>query len=187
MATKHVPPTIARPLLLVIDIDGVLGNFMRAVQKILGPVVHNQYSLEKSYPNVPPERIREIVSDPETYRNLQCIPGSRPGIRKLREAGHHLFVVTARPLDSENITKEWVWQNFRGDFDDVRIVPFEQKAKIIKLMNPDVALDDSPAQLLGLTELGVRAICYTQPWNLDLDRRIPRVFSWKEFRHVLGA
>lgn len=177
--------------LVVLDIDGVLADFMGKVQSILGPPADpHAYSLHEAYPNAH-GRVDEIVADPETYCDLRPIMGARPGVRKLHDSGLHMAVVTARPKSDrmKQVTIFWISKYFRGDFVSVDVVGWEEKAEFIKAMNPWLAIDDAPFHLEKMRNLGITVVAFDQPWNhtMKFTKPIPRLYSWRETRMILGV
>ncbi len=111
-------------------------------------------------------------------------------IKKLKEDGHKLYIITARGLagpDVKNIeirdkmrntVKNWLDKNDIV-YDDL-IFTTEDKSQAIRDKKIDIMIDDSPYNLRDLSKI-TKMICYDWPYNRDVNNEnIYRCYNWDE-------
>ena len=111
-------------------------------------------------------------------------------IKKLKEDGHKLYIITARGLagpDVKNIeirdkmrntVKNWLDKNDIV-YDDL-ISTTEDKSQAIRDKKIDIMIDDSPYNLRDLSKI-TKMICYDWPYNRDVNNEnIYRCYNWDE-------
>lgn len=111
-------------------------------------------------------------------------------IKKLKEDGHKLYIITARGLagpDVKNIeirdkmrntVKNWLDKNDIV-YDDL-IFTTEDKSQAIRDKKIDIMIDDSPYNLRDLSKI-TKMICYDWPYNRDVNNEnIYRCYNWNE-------
>lgn len=110
---------------------------------------------------------------------------------------NQLFVISGRSLNLKEKTKEWVNKYFPGCISEVHLVnqyPREgeekfslKKHELAKQLNCTISIDDDPNLAIKLSELGVKVILFTQPWNEKtyLNGSIKRVNNWDEVLKLL--
>ena len=116
-------------------------------------------------------------------------------IKKLKEDGHKLYIITARGLagpDVKNIeirdkmrntVKNWLDKNDIV-YDDL-IFTTEDKSQAIRDKKIDIMIDDSPYNLRDLSKI-TKMICYDWPYNRDVNNdNICRCYNWDEiYEHI---
>lgn len=175
-------------LKIVLDMDGVIADFCGAIIEAFGhpPKDSAGWDWNDWYPGDMElqERARAFTKNPESYRNLQPLPGARKSIRKIAQAGHPLYIVSARPKGAQEITEAWVHKYLRGDIKEVHTVGTSQKVHFIEEMHPHLVVDDRPEIIKSLQELGIPVVIFDQPWNVDkVDG--PRAYGWTHLRKVV--
>ena len=111
-------------------------------------------------------------------------------IKKLKEDGHKLYIITARGLagpDVKNIeirdkmrntVKNWLDKNDIV-YDDL-IFTTEDKSQAIRDKKIDIMIDDSPYNLRDLSKI-TKMICYDWTYNRDVNNEnIHRCYNWDE-------
>jgi len=187
----------AQHLKIALDLDGVIADFHGKLIEECGPPVSMAgWGWKTWYPrrttirgfqsflawtkDKPWEKAERMSRDPETYRWLQPLPGARKGVRTLAQAGHTLFIVTARPKGCEDVTITWVKKWLRGDIADVVVVgSTDEKVKFLKSINPHVFLDDNALTIVKARLEGLYSVVFTQPWNMKVEP--PRSDGWRHF------
>ena len=120
-----------------------------------------------------------------------AIQGASENIKKLKEDGHTIFIITARkfatPDDNceqeikekmKKTVKEWLIKN-KIEYDYV-IFSKEDKSKNIIENDIDVMIEDSPNNLKNLSKL-TKMICYDWPYNKGIENdNIYRCYNWNE-------
>ena len=174
----------------VLDIDGTICDFNVAAVRKFGICDESLYSLELRWPGREDE-IRKFVSNPLNYLLLRPIDFSWWGVYFLKAIGYKIVVVTARPpgLGMWLVTRFWLWFHELA-IDKLIVTDFKSKAKLIESLNPDVAIDDSPAQIVALIGSTIKnVVVFTQPWNKRLEfEGCSRLNGWRAlpFSSVLG-
>lgn len=120
-----------------------------------------------------------------------AIQGASENIKKLKENGHTIFIITARkfatPDDNckeelkekmKETVKEWLAKN-KIEYDYI-IFSKEDKSKNIIENDIDVMIEDSPNNLKNLSKL-TKMICYDWPYNKGIENdNIYRCYNWNE-------
>jgi hypothetical protein len=99
-------------------------------------------------------------------------------VRWMREQGHRFrhLALTARPLPTAGVAAEWVFRHFSEYIRCYGVVPSRldpdapqydrDKAGFLRWFGEaDYFLDDSEANVAAVSELGVKALLFPQPWN----------------------
>lgn len=171
---------------LVIDIDGVLADFHGALIEAVGPPQSQDgWGFEDWYTEqAQVDKANAFTANPESYRNLRPIPVSKKTVQAMDRAGWCLIVVTSRPKDAEDVTREWLRRNFRGCFDQIHVVGSSaEKIELIRTLNPHMVVDDNQKTIEALRQAGIPAIVFAQPWNWKCDP--PITSGWTHFRKVM--
>ena len=106
-------------------------------------------------------------------------------INGLAAEGHEIFYITSRPKHYCQQTRDWVKaqgfpvkdENFFCGMAD------HEKIQIIQSLELDYYVDDKPAVLETLAELGTKVIVKNQSYNQQID--LPRLVDWCEFKDLL--
>lgn len=120
-----------------------------------------------------------------------AIQGTSENIKKLKEDGHTIFIITARkfatPDDNceeeirekmKKTVKEWLAKN-EIEYDYV-IFSKEDKSKNIIENDIDVMIEDSPNNVKELSKL-TKIICVDWPYNKGIENdNIYRCYNWNE-------
>lgn len=134
-------------------------------------------------------------------KNNPVIPGASENIKKLREDGHEIFIITARWLtamdakiyvDQEaketgermrNVVKAWLAKN--NIIYDHIIFSGENKEMSILENHIDVMIEDSPSNLMQLSKL-TKMICMDWPYNRNIKNdSIKRCYHWNEIYQAI--
>lgn len=105
-------------------------------------------------------------------------------IQKLKEDGHHIYIITSRHFSEENseegekmrnITKQWL-QKHNIFYDDIYFV--NDKTKPIQKLNIDIMIEDSP-ETIPIFVNYTHVLCFDCRYNRHLHHpNLTRVFSW---------
>ncbi|MGM9950525.1 MAG: hypothetical protein ACI33P_10360 [Lysinibacillus sp.] len=106
-------------------------------------------------------------------------------INGLAAEGHEIFYITSRPKHHCRQTRDWVKaqgfpvkdENFYCGMAD------HEKIQIIQTLALDYYVDDKPAVLETLAELGTKVIVKNQSYNRQIN--LPRLVDWCEFKDLL--
>lgn len=136
------------------------------------------------------EAIKKIYEFSETdhFVKINPVAGSLNAIKKLKENGHELFVITGRQNEIIKKTEEWIEKHFPEVFSGIHFAnsygftgqPLKKSA-ICSQLNIEIMIEDDIDHAKDLAEAGIRVFLFDQPWNQnDLEKDVERVFSWEE-------
>lgn len=114
---------------------------------------------------------------PEWYlSNLSPVEGSQRGLRELRANGYEVWIVTHRPAETHQLTKDWL-EKCGFEYDKfVEQVP-ENKGKVPGA----VLVDDYHQHVLDAAQVGKQGILMDHPYNCDPSHESVRVAnSWND-------
>lgn len=110
--------------------------------------------------------------------------GTPEGMRRLREAGHRLHIITDRffgaPGASEDLTKRWL-ARYGIPYDTLTF----SADKTCKWT--DIMIDDKPENYDSLEAAGTVAVLHNRPWNHDDDDGRRRVYSFTHFVNLVES
>lgn len=170
---------------IAVDIDGVLANFEGKFCEDFGDENRHLYSLEDRYPQLDPQLIREYVSNPENYRDLEPIFGGALFCHQAKQRGWKVLLLTSRGRATKEVTVSWL-KKYSIEYDDL----FFAKNKLDGLedynaLNPtqkvSVVVDDSPNVLNELYPY-YYTVAWSQPWNNN--PRCGHGLSWYDFENM---
>lgn len=123
------------------------------------------------------------------------IVGTKENIKKLKEDGHKLYIITARWLASPKTEKQFgesdllrekmrttvkQWLKKNDIVYDEIIFSEEDKSSHIREKNIDIMIEDSPQNLKQLSKL-TKMICYNWDYNKGIENKnIYRCNNWDE-------
>lgn len=126
----------------------------------------------------------------EILRNLNIKAFARDVIKKLKEEGHKIYLITARwdmPNDNiEEITKKWL-SDKDVEYDEL-IINASDKLQIAKEKKIDIFIDDSfknCKDIANNTDAKVYIMNSSVNGKLE-DEKIRRVFSWPEIYDLIN-
>ena len=187
-----------------IDIDGVLQNVYKFSTEEGSKYCeqNNKRSLINPYNNETPEMFGwDEETDTDFWvKNIfeyakfgEAITKASENLRKLKNDGHKLCIITARWLASgeknslfngnvgekmRNTVKQWLAKN-NIIYDNI-IFSEEDKSSHIIENNIDIMIEDSPNNLEQLSRI-TKMICVDWPYNRDIKgENIYRCYNWDE-------
>ena len=110
-------------------------------------------------------------------------------IKKLKEEGHRIYLITARwdmPNDNiKEITKEWLEKN-QVEYDEL-IINASDKLKLVQEKDIEIFIDDSFNNCKTIANnSNAKVYMMTSRVNGNLeDKKIKRVFSWPEINDLI--
>ncbi len=183
---------------IAIDIDEVLGQFMKALIEFHNSEYKTNLKLEDFFSynfwniwgGTKEKAIKKVYNFHKTnyFKNIIPVKDSQESIKKLKE-GNELFIITSRQNDVIEETKEWIKKNFPNIFSDIYFTNhFSQngtsktKKEICDLLNIDILIEDSLEYSLECIKPNRKIFLLDYPWNKNnnLPKEITRVYSWKE-------
>lgn len=174
---------------ILVDMDDTIEQLLRAWirgvnEKYGRNAVYEDFKtwdVSAPYPGLTKEQVYDIILQPGFWRTVEPIPGAAEGLRRLMEAGHRIYIVTATPFQSvsEKMT-DLLFKYFPFlTWDQVIITANKQ------LIRGDVLIDDGVHNLEGGDYV---KILMTAPHNLSYNAEangMIRVHSWAEIVEVI--
>lgn len=166
-----------------IDIDGVVADFVGAANK--------WFSVKSNHPPIPADcwdwylkypggvelgdRLFVDAVNEGLYLRCKPVPGALDALYVLRKANHDLTFITYRKgATAEKDTRAWLK---RWHYGDVPVVFTKDKGEVPW----ELHLDDHPETVVDLRSRGRSAVLFAQPWNEQLQNRVPTVRGWGDF------
>lgn len=172
-------------MIIGVDVDNVIVTLCKAVLDVhyedtgerLEVSDIKDYYIEKFVSPQYRPNFYKIFLDKRVWKRVELLPGCVETIRKLHDAGHQIFFVTA--TEPENITKKAGFLQRTFPFIDVRKHFISTHCKqMIKL---DVLIDDYQSNIIGAD---YKAIMFDYPWNRNIDEdkylNMFRVRGWQD-------
>ena len=181
-----------------IDLDEVLAELLSAVIEYHNfayktAFTKNQFRSHlywKTLDGTKDEVIRKVRDFYKTdyFKNVKPVAGAIKALPILKQ-DNDLFIITARPNEILEDTKEWVDRYFPNLFSGIYLANhFPQsgasiaKSQICDELEIEVMIEDSIESALDCAGLKRRVLLFDCPWNqqAELPSGISRVLSWKE-------
>lgn len=121
---------------------------------------------------------------------------AREVIRKLKNEGHEIFIITARWLTNEDTkrgmqmrkrVKRWLKKN-KVDYDQLIFSKAKGESKTQEMLDYkiDVMIEDNPNNIKELSKI-VPIICYHTHYNQDCDiPNVTRCYSWYDIYNSIN-
>ena len=138
--------------------------------------------------------------EPDILRGYEETPGAAKAVNEWVAAGHNVSIITGRPSDSFEVSREWL--DVHG-LSDVRLFCLDKygREQLIKnsefnltmddyyKMSFDYAVEDSPSAFKFFGHLpNVKVLVFDRPWNRECEfpgDNYRRCFDWKEIRKII--
>jgi 5'(3')-deoxyribonucleotidase len=177
---------------IAVDVDGVLadhvGHILSVLKRDYGLKVTSSQIKTWDFPvgdTTFGTILRRAQKLPDFVVTTPVVPGARAAMRKL-SATYYVAIVTARPPESTDATRQWLHANG---------FPFDDFANLSEgtkhgTFNPcDLLIDDYKLNVVEyLRNTDGRAILFSRPWNADhaglesyvAARRLRAAADWQE-------
>ena len=183
---------------IAIDIDEVLGQFLSALieyhnnkydTKFTEEDFHS-YNFWNVWGGTKDEAIEKVYNFNRTvsFKNIEPVGGAKKSINELKEK-NELFIITSRPQDTKENTKEWLEKNFPNTFSKVYFTGdfvndghLKTKKEICDDLDIDILIEDSGNYANDCTNSKRKVFLFNKPWNKDITIKegVIRINSWKE-------
>lgn len=183
---------------IAIDIDEVLGQFMKSLIEFHNSEYKTNYKLEDFFSynfwnvwgGTKEQAIQKVYNFHKTnyFKEIKPVEDAQESVKKLRE-NNELFIITSRQNDVMEETKKWIEKNFPKTFTNIYFTNhFSQNGKsktkkeICELLDVDILIEDSLEYSLECIRPNRKIFLLDYPWNKSdsLPKEITRVYSWKE-------
>lgn len=191
-------------MLIFIDMDEVLGNFVHQFIKFHNRTKNDNFKFEQAvdYEMEITWRIsrKELVEEmtefykSEEFKNITPIPGAKEGIDFLSK-DNELVILTARPNHTKDQTKEWVEKHFPGKFSNIYHTnegsynePTIKKVDLCLKLGVDLVIEDALKNAIDCAKKGIKVFLLDYQWNRceELPEKVTRVYSWQEIIEELN-
>ncbi|XP_068663161.1 uncharacterized protein [Aristolochia californica] len=215
---KHGSPlgfpeqSVLGKLVVAVDVDEVLGNFLSALNKFIA----DRYSLNHSVSEYhvyeffkiwncsrmeADLRVHEFFKTPYFKTGIYPIPGAQRALVRLSRYCS-LSVVTSRQNVIKDHTIEWIERHYPGLFREIHFGNHfaldgqsRPKSDICRSMGAQVLIDDNPRYAIECAEAGMRVLLFdydnSYPWSktgsADLHPLVTKVHNWQEVEQQLLA
>ena len=191
MAELSHPLGILRPVLLALDLDGVLCDIGPSVAARLAgrfgvashPSTWRSYDLrllQLGLPEAPFHAfLDETFADPSLYADAPVVAGAADGVAALRSSGWRLVGITARAPHLAAATTEWLARH-RLPVEAVHHAAVGTKAATAAHLGVAASVEDNPAEaelLAGVCQSWLLDRPYNREYPLQLCRRLS---SWDD-------
>ncbi|KAG6590064.1 hypothetical protein SDJN03_15487, partial [Cucurbita argyrosperma subsp. sororia] len=199
-------------LVVAVDIDEVLGNFVSALNKFVADRYSSNHSVSEYHvyeffriwncsrdeANI---RVHEFFKTPYFQSGIWPIPGAQSTLLKLSRFCH-LSVVTSRQNAIKEHTLKWIDRHYPGLFQEIHFGNHfaldgesRSKAEICKSLGASVLIDDNPRYAIECAEEGIRVLLFdyenSYPWCKtgyeDLPALVTKVHNWEDVEKQLTS
>jgi uncharacterized protein len=187
-----------------IDIDEVLCDFVGALlerynernKTAFTKTQMHTYRLEDLYGCSTEEawiHMNEILTSHDLHAKVPLIDGATRAIAQLKNE-HTLWLVSARPEYTRDVTEAWIQHHFPDMFEDTYLIGTEgsggarcRKSDVVEELDLEFFIEDSLPNALDITEKGVPVILIDRPWNQGhVPSGVTRVYTWDEVLEHVG-
>lgn len=175
-------------MVVLLDMDNVVADLMSKWLEIYNNEYNdnlkaeeiNTWKIETLARKCSPEQFHEIVTRSGFFADLTVLPNAIEVTRRLQQAGHDLYFVTATPYDNPTggfDKQNWVEKHF----------PHIGKSRVIQTHNKqmikgDILFDDGPTNLINFPNI---KIAMDFPYNRNIIVNY-RVSNWLEFEKCIS-
>ncbi|KAI5445772.1 uncharacterized protein LOC127136356 [Lathyrus oleraceus] len=200
----------SQKLVVAVDVDEVLGNFVSALNKFIADRYLSNYSVSEYHVyeffkiwncsrDEANSRVHEFFETPYFKSGIQPLPGAQMTLQKLSRFCN-LSVVTSRQNAIKDHTLEWIENNFSGLFDEIHFGNHfaldggsRPKSEICRSLNAKVLIDDNPSYAIECAEAGIRVLLFdyenSYPWSktefAEKHPLVHKVENWEEVEQEL--
>jgi uncharacterized HAD superfamily protein len=187
-----------------IDIDEVLADYLSALIRFhnelygtcLAPDQFKTYRFWETWGGTKEEAIQKVYdfSGTSQFKNIVPIQGAKQAIQTLR-GNHTLHLITGRPDDLAEGTREWVERHFPDTFSSLNFANHfskvgapRTKSEICDALKVDFLIEDILDYALECVTPNRTVLLLDNPWNQHspLPKGIRRVRSWEEIVGIIG-
>ena len=190
---------------IAFDLDEVLAGFTVKVLEfhnaIYGTsVVFSEvkdFYLDDIWGGTRDEAVRKVYDFFKTdyFRDIPPLPGSQLMIKKLKQEGHELIVITGRQAVIRRQTEDWLARHFPGIFSEIYLTNHHsyegktyRKSDFLRQSQAKVYIDDHLDYVLDCAKTNVQILLYDYPWNQTthkLPENVKRVYSWPQIYRAI--
>ncbi|CAI9760970.1 unnamed protein product [Fraxinus pennsylvanica] len=198
-------------IMVAVDVDEVLGNFISAINQFIA----ERYSLSHSISEYhvyeffkvwncsrdeADIRVHKFFETSYFKKGIHPIPGALKALRNLSEFCN-LSVVTSRQNAIKEDTIAWIEKHYPDLFQEIHFGNHfaleglaRPKSDICKSLGAKILIDDNPRYATECADAGIRVLLFdyenTYPWckteSVNQHPLITKVNNWEEVRHLVS-
>lgn len=185
---------------ILVDVDDTLTNFVEVRNELIKKYIEDKglpYKIldmdctkSAKVADWPLEECCNFWKEVGTDAQLNCSAqvGASDVLSKLREMGHKIIIVSARPdiyYPAEKYTRLWLEKN-NIPFDDIIIGKQNKKQSMID-NSIELVIDDSIQTIEYASELGIESFMFATKENegVSVPEKCVRVKTWNEIEKIL--
>ncbi|CAN4084898.1 unnamed protein product [Withania somnifera] len=183
-------------IVVAVDVDEVLGNFVSAVNEFVADRYSSYHSVSeyhvyeffkiwKCSREEADIRVHEFFKTPYFKTGIRPIPAARQTLQKLSRFCN-LSIVTSRQNAIKDHTIEWIERHYPGLFQDIHFGNHFAlngksiaKSDICRSFGANVLIDDNPTHAIECAEVGIK--------SLNGHPMVKKVHNWGEVEHQLAS
>lgn len=175
---------------LAIDIDETIADFYGGLMNFYHKKTGKLHKKEEftEYDVMPvwkvslseAEKLLNEFHKVHNHKEVKPFDYSVDTINSLINQGISITIITARPKEFQEKTKEW-FNHYFSDINFNIIHTQGRKYEECKKLGINVILEDSKSTALDCAKEGIKVILFDKPWNQKIEHEnIFRVKNWKE-------
>ncbi|MFW5787460.1 MAG: 5' nucleotidase, NT5C type [Halanaerobiales bacterium] len=178
-----------------VDIDGVLTKEGKGKDNIWLKELnkHFNYSVERvrdSYDfreafNLKESELKSFLQSKlaKVYSQVEHYPRARKVLKKLKENGITIYLITARSPEFRTLTEKWLSEkNISYDY----LYHEDEKAILARKKNIDIFIEDKAENILELLKVDISVIVMDRYHNQKLpEKNIYRAYNWEDIEKFL--
>ncbi|CAH8384553.1 unnamed protein product [Eruca vesicaria subsp. sativa] len=194
-----------RKIVVAVDIDEVLGNFVSALNKFIADRYLSNHSVSEYHVyeffriwncsrNEADIRVHEFFKTPYFKKGIHPLPGAHKTLHKL-SSYCELSVVTSRQNAIKDHTLGWLDMHFPGLFKQIHFGNHfalhgesKPKSEICRSFGAEILIDDNPRYAEECANIGMKVLLFdyenSYPWSktesVDRHPLVTRVHNWEE-------
>ncbi|XP_068343074.1 uncharacterized protein [Pyrus communis] len=191
-------------IVVAVDVDEVLGNFVSALNRFIADRYSSNHSVSEYHVyeffkiwncsrDEADYRVHEFFKTSYFKTGIHPLPGAQETIHKLSDFCD-LSVVTSRQNIIKDHTLQWIEQHFSGLFQEIHFGNHwalhgesRPKSEICRSLGAKVLIDDNPRYALECAEVGIRVLLFdyenSYPWckteSIDQHPLVTKVHNWE--------
>ncbi len=188
-------------MLIGVDIDEVLADLVEQLLRFHNERYHTTlkredvfcYQLRHVWKCTEEEEYKRVIEfyHSHYFREIKLVRGSIQGVKKLKEKGNNLVIITSRHSKGRDGTAGWIERYFPRMFSDIYFTDYYEKegniarkASVCKEKGVELLIEDSLDNARDCASERTRVILLDCPWNrcdrVAMPEKVTRVYSWEE-------
>ena len=156
---------------IAIDIDSTLHHYWDQFEA----AAKRRFGVELPYEDqlwhidrLRPEQVKPCVEETQSKAKIPAAepyPDAVETVRAWKEAGHFIHITSHRDTAAHGATERWL-EEIGLPYDEL-YCSFDKVSRCVEI-GIELLIDDSPVNLEGAVEAGIRAATLAHPWNREV-------------------